>query len=190
MTEVISKDGIEGVEFYGAVDKNKKGEIASHMPAWYLTQHKEELDKNIDELQSALDRGLVPDVEKELARTRLAQFKQKKSDIDESQPVFTDSQKDAIDKVQKSLGKKIADSMYTRSDMMRGTADAHEEARRMADPCIKLSGEEFILAKKAGLKISMIRGDAMVSRTDSERLWKFCRKANGEATNTELLRKP
>jgi hypothetical protein len=191
MPEVlVKKDGVEDIEFYGAVDKNKKGQIASHMPAWYLTQHKEELDKNIDELQGALDRGFVPDTEKELHRDRLVQFKKKRDEINESQPHFTENQKDQIDKISTEIGKKISAAMYTRSDMIRGTADAHEEARRMADPCIKLSGHQVMLAKKAGCKISDVKGDAMISRTDAERVWKFCKKAIDEPTNTELLRKP
>lgn len=184
MAEV--KEGIEEVEFFGKVDRNQKGEIASHVPAWTLDQHKEELQQTIEDTERMLSRGLIPDTEKELTRDRVSKMKKKMEVIEESKPQFSDSQKDSIDKARKSLGKKIGDAMFTRTDMMKGTADAHEEARRMADPCIDLRGDEVVLAQKSGCKID---DKGRISRTDAERIWKFCSKSIGEATNTETLRK-
>lgn len=187
MAEVIvKKEGLEDVEFFGKVDRNKDGKIASEVPSWYLTQNKDELVRNIEYTEGALRREEIPQEEKPITIARLDQMKRKLGDINESHPKFEGNQQDAIAKVSDGLGKKIKDAMYSRSDMMRGVADAHEEARRMADPCIKLSGDEYVLAQKAGCRVSK---DGMVSRTDAERTWKLARRALGENSNTETLRK-
>jgi len=115
----------------------------------------------------------------------LKKMQDRKESILESRPNLTDAQKDIVSKTTKSLGAKIQNSMFTRSDMMKGTADAHEEARRMADPCIRLDEHEIILARKAGAKIS---NNGEISRTDAERVWKFNRSLQGENTDTEHLR--
>lgn len=185
MAEVIVKDGKESIEFFGKVDRDEKGNIRSTVPSWYLDQHKEELGNSIDYAENQLQRGLVPESEKPLHTERLRQMKKKMDDINESHPRFDDNTKDFIDKSTKGLGKKITDAMFSRSDMMKGIADAHEEARRMADPCIELNKEELMLAEKAGCRVDKGR----VSRTDAERMWKFGRKALGESSNTELLRR-
>jgi hypothetical protein len=186
MAEVIVKEGIEGVEFFGDVDKNKKGEIASHVPSWYLNQHKEELEGNIEYVEKQLANGVVYESEKPITVSNLKKMKEKLESIEASKPMFSDGQKDLIDKTRKSIGKKISEAMFTRSDMMKGLADAHEEARRMADPCIKLEGPELVLAQKAGCRID---GNGRVSRTSAEMVWKFSSRAIGEPSNTESLRK-
>jgi hypothetical protein len=184
---VVKKESAEDIEFFGDIDKNKHGNLASEMPSWYFRQHKDELKGNIDSLAASLERGEIVDDKKPGALAELAKMREKMDKINESEPRIKDKQKDVLDKTSEELGKKIAGSMFTRSDMMKGVADAHEEARRMADPCIPLSGAEVDLAKKAGCKISR---DGQVSRTDAERVWKLCRRALGENSNTEILRRP
>ena len=47
------------------------------------------------------------------------------------------------------------------------------------------SADEAALAAELGIKIV----DGKINRTDKERMWKIGRKALGESTNTEVLRK-
>lgn len=183
---VVKKEGLDGVEFFGAVDRNKRGERASEVPSWYLNQHKEELGVEIDRLENALRREEIPQSSKPEAIARIEKMRKKMDSINESEPNLSGKQKDEVSKVANDLGKKISDSMFTKTEMMKGLADAHEEARRMADPCIRLNNDELILAKKAGCRITR---DGMVSRSDAERTWKFSRRILGEMSNTEMLRR-
>lgn len=185
-TVQVKPSGVEGVEFYGSIDKNKHGNIGSEAPAWYFKQHKENLENDISAQKNRLERGEVPENSKPEAIAELARMRKKLDSINESQPKINGNQKDAIAKVGSELGTKISEAMFTRSDMMKGLADAHEEARRMADPCIKLSHDEIVLAKKAGCRVT---NDGMVSRTDGERTWKMIQRSLGENSNSERLRR-
>jgi hypothetical protein len=183
---IVKKEGIEGVEFFGKVDRNKEGKIVSETPSWYLRQNKEELEGNIEGLAASLEREQIQPSEKPLAIARLKQMREKLDSIKSAEPNFKDSQKDAIAKVTTSLGEKISSAMFTRTEMMKRTDNAHEEARRMADPCIKLTQDEATLAHKCGMRISR---DGQVSRTDAERMWKMGRRSINENSNTEDLRR-
>jgi hypothetical protein len=76
--------------------------------------------------------------------------------------------------------------MFTASDMMRGTADAHVEAERMVKPCVKIQSEyEAGLAKACGMNIE----NGKVSRNDAARIWKIQGKLLGESIlDAEQLR--
>jgi len=187
MANVIVKEGgVDGVEFFGDTDKNKSGNISSEAPAWYFKQHKENLENEISSTKNRLDRGEVPEAQKPETMAELARMRRKLDAINESQPKLNDSQKDIIAKTRSVLGDKIKDAMFTRTEMKMGLADAHEEARRMADPCIKVSHEEAVLIKKAGGRIS---NDGKVSRNDAEKAWKLMGRSIGENSNTESLRR-
>jgi hypothetical protein len=186
MAEVIvKKDGVESIEFFGKADMNKKGEVGSYMPSWYLRSNKEELENGIEQTEKAIERGEIIEDKKPQTVSDLKKMKEKLSMINASQPRVKGAQEDIVHKASEELGAEIAASMFTLSDMKRGTADAHEEARRMADPCIKLSGEALALAEKAGARIYK----GMVSRTDAEKTWKLCRRVLGENSNSEILRR-
>jgi hypothetical protein len=185
MPEVIVKDGVESVEFFGKVDRNKDGKIASEVPSWYLRQHQDELKNDIARTENALAREEIPPTEKPLIKANLEKMKAKLDSVEASKPKIKGNE-DVLMGIRKELGEEISNSMFTRSDMMKGVADAHEEARRMADPCIKLSGKALLLAEKAGAKISK---GGMVSRTDAEKTWKLLSRALGENSNTETLRR-
>ena len=183
---VVVKDGsLEGVNVFGKVDVNKHGNISSEMPAWYFRAHKDEISENIRTTEAALERGEIAENNKPQIVADLKKMRAKLDTINESEPRFSGNQQDSMAKMAKGLGKKIAESMFTRTDMQRGTADAHEEARRMVEPCIKLDSDELILAKKIGAKV----WDGKVSRNDAERVWKIAQRALGENSNSEILRR-
>jgi hypothetical protein len=183
---VVKKDSIESVEFFGSIDRKKNGDIASNVPSWYLRQQKEDLENDIDRTQGTLDRKEAHPSQEPKMRANLEKMKTKRDAIEESKPKFNGIQQDAIAEASDGLGKKIADSMFTLSDMKKGVADAHEEARRMSEPIIKLSEKELLFAQKSGCKISR---DGKVNRIDAERAWKIMRRALGENSNTETLRR-
>lgn len=182
---VIEKDALEKVEFFGKSDMNSKGGRASEVPAWYLRQNKEELEQSIETAERQLRNEEIPQQNKPEHIAKLEKMKVKMDRINEETPNYSGASKDRVSKSTEDLGSKIAEAMFTRTEMMKGLADAHEEARRMSEPCIKLNEDQLILAKKAGCRIY----DGKVNRTDAERVWKFCRRSLGESSNTEYLRK-
>lgn len=180
------KSGVEDVEFFGNVDINKHGRRGSEMPAWYFRSQKDDIENNLAMSEASIQRGEISEDRKPQMLADIRRMREKLDAINESQPQYDSKKQDAIAKMTDTLGKKISESMYTRSDMMRGVADAHEEARRMSEPCIKLEGDEYLLAKKAGCRVS---SDGKVSRIDAERVWKMGRRALGENSNSEVLRR-
>lgn len=186
MAQDVIKNGIEDVKLFGDTDINKHGRRGSEMPSWYFRAQKEELENNISVTKGSLARGEVREDMKPQIIADLKRMEEKLDKINADHPVLKGGNQDAVKKVSDSLGSKIAEAMYTRSDMMRGVADAHEEARRMSEPCIELRGDEMVLAKKSGCRIS---NEGKVSRTDAERVWKIARRALGEQSNTEVLRR-
>lgn len=175
-----------GVTFYGEVDLNKKGEFSSFMPAWSYTQLLEDMKEQIDSKKRAIDSGLL-DAER-LVEVR-AEHKRLKTRYDDIMASKPDMDMDKLDRLSKSIGDKISEAMFTRDQMKLGLADAHEEARRMSQPCIELKDEEASLAVDARIKGVKKGNSYVVSRTQAEKLWKLTRKAMGELANTGMLRK-
>ena len=94
-------------------------------------------------------------------------------------------QKDRVAKVYDELGRAIGDKLFTRSDMMKGLADAHEEVKRMTEPSIPVTGDAMSLAKACNVKT--VKGK--VTREGAAKIWKILGKALGDRTNTEHLRR-
>ena len=182
----VKKSAGEEINFFGKPDINKHGNIGSHMPAWYHNSQKDELEINISRSESAIARGEVEVDQRPRHQEELRQMKDKLERINEYTPKLVGPQEDFINKINISLGQKISMSMFTRNEMNKGLVDAHEEARRMADPCIKLDKDEMIAASRCNFRVDK---SGMVSRTDAERLWKMGRRALGENSNTEILRR-
>ena len=80
----------------------------------------------------------------------------------------------------------IRDSMFSRKDMEKGLADAHEEARRMSQPCIELKDDLITFAKNCDV---VVNNTGKVSRKGAEKMWKIASRLLGELSNTESLRK-
>ena len=176
----------DGITFYGEVDLNKKGELASFMPAWSYRQLIDDMKEQIDSKKRSIDSGML-DAE---VKTRTVEEHRKLKDRYES--IISSKPKidpDRLTKVAASLGEKISEAMFTSDQMKKGLADAHEEARRMSQPCIKLTDDEAIMAQAAHIKGVKSGQSFIVSRTQAEKLWKLSRKALGELANTNELRK-
>jgi high-affinity K+ transport system ATPase subunit B len=175
-----------GIEFFGEVDLNKKGELASFMPAWSYRQLIEDMKEQIDSKKRAIDSGMLDAEVKVRTVQEHKQLKDRYESIISSKPKIDP---DRLTKVAASLGEKISEAMFTNDQMKKGLADAHEEARRMSQPCIRLTDDEAVMAQAARIKGVKSGQSYMVSRTQAEKLWKLSRKALGELANTNELRK-
>lgn len=169
-------------EFFGKPDKDKEGRIGSTYPAWYFDSKVEVMKENISRRESALERGDVPSDYVYQTREDLKRDKERLDEIESSRPKLTDVQYDNLSKTYKTLSEDIGDSMFSRDDMQRGFADAHEEARRMVKPCIKVDPE---LARKCGIDTK----EGLINRNDASKIFKITGKLLGEETNVERLRK-
>jgi len=176
---------MQDIEFFGGIDR-KEGKpdsyITSEYPAWMFDRPVEDLQEEIARMEREINRGAIPPEQiarnKELLKSRKAKLEL----IQEQRPKLNDVTKDEFYKHYKELSKGIQDSMFTRSEMMLGTANAHEEAARMITPSILISPE---IAKMCNLKTV----DGKISRNEAQRAWKMLGKTLGEPTNAEVLRR-
>ena len=173
------------VKFFGDVDKNQHGKIGSFMPAWYSLNHLDTMKESFERKERSIKRGEVPMDAIPEAKAEIVKEKEKYETILKSRPSPSVPERDLLWKHHKALGKKIQASMFTRSEMMLGTASAHEEADRMSLPVIELSKEELVLAKSANVKIT----GEKVTRNGASKIFKLIGKLIGEPSNIETLRK-
>lgn len=170
------------LEFFGKVDRDRDGNIGSTLPAWYFDSQVDTMKETIQRREAALERGDIPADYVYQTREDLKRDKERLDNIESSRPVLDEKRSDALGKAYKELSSDIKESMFTRDDMQRGFADAHEEARRMTKPCINIDPE---LARKCGVNAK----GGMISRNDATKIFKIVGKALGEETNVERLRK-
>ena len=171
---------------FGKVDRDRDGKIRSEFPAWYWKQQIDELSESVAHKERMLERDLVPASEKPSMREKLKMERERMEEINASKPKPNPQEKDQVTNLVKELGKDISEAMFTRTDMEKGLADAHEEARRMADPIMEIkTKEEAEFARQCGIKVY----EGKISRSDKEKMWKIGRRIVEESSNTELLRK-
>mgnify|MGYP001183536645 FL=1 len=174
------------IKLFGPVDKHRSGRNRSEYPAYYFEEHMNELKRSVEDKESQLDQDLIPGQAKTRYRARLREEKERLDQIKESIPKLSGAETDLVVETRKKMGEKIKEAKFTRSDEEKGLADAHEEARRMSEPCMKIESDfEAHLAKEIGVTP---RG-GMVSRTDMERMWKISSRLIGEPSDTEYLRR-
>ena len=170
------------VFFFGKIDRNKEGEIGSVVPAWAMESHIGELKRGIEQKEAALENHLVPEDSVATVRAEMKREEKKLKEIVDSRPSLTPQQVDRVAKEYKELSKSIGDSLFSRSEMLQGTASPHEEAKRMVTPCIKVDPE---LAEACGVKLDE---EGKVSRNGAARIFKIIGKYLGEESNIETLR--
>lgn len=185
---VIEGSGIEDMEFFGEPDI-VNGKIGSEMPAWYFEPNIRRVSDKVNELERSLADDNIHDKSRPAKRIELKKHKDRLQKIEASRPKVDDRKLDALSKIRKSLRSKIAETMPSQSQMMRGTANANEEMQRAMQPCIAIEGDEVLFAKKCGMRIHEKRGEALVSRNDATRLWKLAGRLLDEDTNIESIRK-
>src|SRR3990172_7732653 len=113
-----------GIRFFAEFEKHPKGGYKSEMPAWYSPKMLEDLKEELKGKEHALRIGVKLPNEDEV-RQQAVELKSRISEIESSKPKCTGKQKDELDALQKQLGEKIRDSMYSRDEMSMRLADPH-----------------------------------------------------------------
>lgn len=177
---------LENVQFFGAADRKGKhadGKISSEYPAWYFDAQIEDLQEEIAHKKRMIDNQLVPPSELPYAREELKKQEEMFERI-MSKPKLTGKDKDDAANFYKHLADQIGDSMPSRSEMKKGLADAHEEARRMTEPIINVRGKTDVLAN-----MGINAKGGKISRNQAAKAFKIIGRVLGEPTNIEYLRK-
>jgi len=178
---------LDEINFFGATDRKgkKAGEaITSTYPAFYFSTQLDELIEETEKQERVLRKGLVPPSEVPYVTADIEKNKKRIQEIEQNYPRLNDKERDEVWGVYKDLAKDISDSMFTRTEMKQGFADAHEEARRMSEPLIPIKGKEKFF-HNMGIKAT----GGKISRNDASRAYKIIGKVLGENTNVEKLRK-
>lgn len=162
-----------------------KTKIASTYPLWMHNGVLQEVDSMIRFMRTAIENNYVAPAYLPQYREQLAYYEAKREQLLAGEPKFDGKARDFISKVLSSLGEKISNAMFTRTEVEKGLADAHEEARRMSEPVISLNSDELRWAKICNVKVVGTK----VSRTSAELMWKIGRRILGESTNTKILQK-
>ena len=174
----------KGYTFFSEVDM-RDGKVASEYPVWMFRSLLEDLYEDIRRDEYSLKQGIVPESQLPAMRDRLKRNRVKVDQVENSRPVLSERQDNDLNKAEKHLAKEIRTKMFSRSDMKRGLADSHEEARRMVEPSIQVTPEVERLAEACNTKLT----SDTISRGTAERLWKMARAFRGEVSNTEILRR-
>lgn len=179
---------MSGISLYGELDRDAKGNIKSQYPAWYNSSHLEELEETLREMETRLDRGMVPSDSVPEHKQEMKRIEKKVRSIKDSSPVLTPEERDQLADVRKRLGFQISLLYFTKTEMDKGTADVSEEAKRMSTPMIKIEDDKVASVLKA-CGVDNFHGCNMITRGQAEKAWKLCSKQLGETSNTETLRK-
>jgi hypothetical protein len=171
------------IQFFGEVDLNDQGGIASEMPAWYFDVHIEKMSDDIGRKERQLERGqieleLVPMIREEIKRE-----KAKLKKIIDSKPSLSGAQKDRVARAYESIGRQIKDTMPTRKETKQGLVSPHDELAR-------LKGKKHIkidpsIASACGVK--PVHGK--ITGNEANKCYQILGKALGENTNVERLRR-
>lgn len=174
------------MELFGKIDRDYKGKLKGSYPAYYFKQQIYELEEGIRTTENRLKMDLIPPDSIPRAKADLHADKEKLREIKDSTPKLSQGERDRLWKCYKYLCMVIGESLFTRSQMHLGQADAHEEAKRMVNPCIKLEGDLVSLANECNCKVTK---NLLVCRNDAARIFKIIGCLLGESTNIEVLRK-
>lgn len=175
------------MKIFGDVDKTRDGKTKSEYPSWYFTQQKEELEESISQKERAIENDLVPHGEElHKMKNKLLHEKKRMDEIKEATPKLSDAELVQVKNIRKDVGVLIRDAMFSRTQMEKGLADAHEEARRMSESCILLKDDQISFAKACDV---IVNHNGKVTRTGAEKMWKIASRLLDEVSNTESLRR-
>lgn len=170
------------LEFFGEVDKNSKGEIASSMPAWYHEVKIEDLKERVAKKERQIENGQILSESVPLVKQEIRESKEKIEQIEASKPILRGGQKDMIAKVYHDLQNQIATSIPSIRDEREGYANPRDELKRMKDKHLTVSPE---MAEAYGVK--HVKGK--ISGDDGNRMYKMIGKLLGENQNIEKIRR-
>lgn len=173
------------IQFFGAIDRNKKGEISSEYPVWSMPTHIEKLEDGIASNVARIERGEVPQNSVANVLAEIERDKKRLTEIKKSIPHIEGKDKDALASVHKELGTKIQDTMFTYTDKQKNWSSPSEEFSRMMKPCIEVNGKTAELCEANGIRIT----NGKISRNQASKIYKIAGAYLGENTHIERLRK-
>ena len=180
---------LDKVQFFGAVDrkdKRKDGHIVSPYPCWYFKNHLNDLKEGIAEKKRHLAGDLIHPSARPGMRRELEQEQERLVAIQKATVKLSGKDKDEAKELYDAMGTGIQDSMFTYTEMRKGFADPHEEARRMKEPIIKVDSKFKKVAENLGARIGK---NNKISRDDATRMYQIIGRTLGENTNAERLRR-
>ncbi len=177
------------ISFFGKVDRNKEGKIASTAPAWTLKTQIEDLEEDIARKERSLERGDIPVDSIPMTREELKKEKKRLGEILESRPKLTEAEENKLYKIHKDLSTAIKPALFTRSEMMKGVASAHEEMRRMKDPVMNVNKDIAELCEVNNIQVTAKKDGLYISRDGATHIWKLIGKYFSEPSNVETLRR-
>lgn len=172
--------------FFGKVDRDRDGKIASEYPAWMHQTNIRNMEEEYESISRAIERGDIDPGDIPYQRQEADKLKQRVEEIYEGRPDLPAGDKDAVARSRKELQELIRDRLFTTTEMKKGTASAIKEAELMSKPCVKLSGKLAELAEANGIPMND-KGE--VSRTQAERLFKMTSAYLEEDGNVESFRR-
>ena len=181
------------VTFFGKPDTyldRDTGErkTSSSYPCWYFDRHIEMLKEDYDMAEKALASPSMEQASIPETKAKMERIKRRIKEIEGSRPILNDRLVSLCFNTYKKCKAAIADSLFSRSEMLKGLADPHEELRRQKDPIFSGfndRGEEGALFKL--LNIQHVNGK--YSRDQLVKAYKILGKLLGEDINIERLRK-
>ena len=168
--------------FYGMVDRDKRdpSKVLSEFPAWYFTNHIEDMKAVINSGERRIDAVIDPQ-SRSFTRAQVDKQIKRVQEILESRPKVSPAIKDKLAKQYRKLCEGITLAMPTREEEKKHLVDAHEEARKMITPIIIVDSELALACNVAPL-------GGKVSRNGAVKMFKIIGKYLGERTNVEWLR--
>jgi hypothetical protein len=171
-------------QFFTEVDMNQYGNVGGFIPSYMNRSLVEDLKREIDDEERSLAKQDLNPERRSILSKSVYKKKERLEKIENETPNLD---KDKVNDASKEVGKLISSAMFSEYDMKKGLADAHEEARRMSDRCIKVTSEIANILK--GCNIQVDKENPMVSRTHLEKAWKIMNRYLGESSNVERLRR-
>ena len=181
----ISTIKSDDIQWFTEVDYNSKREIAANYPAWYFDVQLNELNEEIHVLEQGIEDGFYEARFIKEARKKLKEKKERYNIILEGKPKISGMKKDEVYRAVQEFEKSILDSKFTWEEcwnVKKHHADAHEEARRMVTPCIKVTNRIVAdFAKQAGMRME----NGKISRNDAINACAVLAKSIGEQINVD-----
>jgi hypothetical protein len=171
--------------FFTEIDYDSKGNLRAVYPFYHNLKVMEDARDNLRRMERSVDRGDIP---KDYLPQTMNMIKETKVMIDTYESHLPSIKKniDGVKRTRDILADVIAPTLFTRREMSLGLVDPHEEARRMAEPCIDVPQDLRAIAAKNGV---MMDNRNRASRNDISRLYQMCQRELGEPADVEYLRK-
>jgi hypothetical protein len=185
--QTSSNEDKEKWSFFGDIDREGNrpdGDIRNPLPAWYYDNHIKELEESIAKRERQIKLGALPPESVLMMKDEIRKDREILVGITNSKLKLTDVRRNRLWDLYKYLSGALSDLLPTRTDMMKGLVNPHEELAKMKEPCINI--EKYKGLMKA-MNIKFYKNK--ISRDDASRAWKIAGKYLGEPTNTETLRR-